>query len=152
MMGLSMTGYQPDSKFIAATLKPLRPWLTASVSPPATQVVRTEDNVPLHYALLGEAPVPQPGEQAPLLPSQNHSLVPWDQPSQLPRLEPDSPDLACACLGSEWRSQFSWRGASATRSTGRGRATVVSGKSHGNVDLKVVHKNLSAVKSDFPLE
>lgn len=69
------------SKFIAAMLKPLCPWLTASVSPSATQVVRTEDNIPLHSALLGETLVPQPGVQVPPFPSQNRSLVLWDQSS-----------------------------------------------------------------------
>lgn len=126
MVGLTVTGCQPVSKFITATLKPLCSWLPASVSPRAAQVVRTEDNVPLRSALLGETLVPQSGEQAPLFPSQNSHLVPWDQSSELSWVDPGRPHIA-PVLGSEWKARLSWHGVSATRSTGRSRATVVSG-------------------------
>lgn len=130
MVGLSTTGCRSVSKFMAAMLKPLCPWLTASVSPPATQVVRTEDHFPLHSAFLGGVEtrlVPQPGEQAPPFPSQNCSLVAWRQSSWLSCLEPGSPDTAPVPGVSGKLSFPGTEGASATRSKGRGRATMVSG-------------------------
>lgn len=116
MVGLSKTSYQPDSKFIAATLKPLRPRLTASVSPPATQVVRTKDKVPYIMLYWGRLRFLSLGASAtsPLSEPQSGTMGPALTAAMVGARQP-RPSLRLACRGSEWRSQFSWHGASATK-------------------------------------
>lgn len=138
MVALSMTGCHPDSKFTAAMLKPLYPWLTASVSPSAIQIVRTEDNIPLHAAFLGVGGrlwVLSLGSKRPCLPLRTavwyqgtHSCHGWRQAAQtlcLSRGVESSAFLARSLCHQEHRKRQGHCGPE---------------KPHGNVDLKVVHK------------